>query len=256
MHDGTPTPADSAAARWRPLGWLVLLLAGWAVYELTQSPALGTVLICCKFGWDDLATAHWLWRRDPLPARRRACVWLYAARGLWQIAAVAFLMGFALSVLTPPNALPQAPGPAVLVLLGTWLTSLIGFALSAVLTALAVYHAWRGGVRLWLDSAVHRARRHDFWPPTPFCYGRANRLASLVLTACFVALFVVLLTLLVALNPHMAGLLLVALSILAPVLLIGARELLCARIGAEAPAECWPEEWDPELQWQPDPPLQ
>ena len=70
---------------------MTLLVVACVLYELTQSPAIGSVLVCAKFGWDDLLTARWLWRSDPLPRRRDACFWIYLAWGFWKTAIVAFL---------------------------------------------------------------------------------------------------------------------------------------------------------------------
>ena len=78
--------------------WLALVLIGCVIYELTQSPALGSVLVCLKFGWDDFLTARWLWRRDADRWRRASLFWLYLAWGLWKTAIVAFLMSLAFAL--------------------------------------------------------------------------------------------------------------------------------------------------------------
>jgi hypothetical protein len=244
--------------RW-PFGWLGLFALAWLVYELTHSPALAAVFVCLKFGWEDFQAARWLCKNDPAPARRRGLFWLYSAWGLWKTAVVAFLMSLAFAAVTPRNPFPQAVPQALVAFLGTFLTTLLGFGLSAAMTAFAVAYAWRGGFRLWLDSGVHRARRLDFWPPTPFCEAGRNRLGHLLLTAIALAALLVLVAVLTAAAAAQApGGFLVGfvLSITAPVAVVVCREVVSRKVWAESPAECWPEEWDaPEQPWRDDPPV-
>ena len=247
MSDDALEQADSPrrAGRW-PFGWLGLFALAWVVYELTHSPAIASVLICLKFGWEDFRAARWIWQADPDPDRRRSLFWLYAAWGLWKTAVVAFLMSVAFAAVTPRDApLPQAVPQALLAFFGTFLTTLIGFGLSALMTALAVICAWRGGVRLWLDSGVHRARRFDFWPPTPFCGTRSNRLGFLLLTALILLSFTLLVALLSAAPRGHGGFLIsFILTITAPVAIVVSREMITRKVWAESPYECWPEEGD------------
>jgi hypothetical protein len=255
-------------SRWRlPFTWMGLLAVAWVVYELTHQPALGAIAICLKFGWEDFHTAYWLAWHDASRWRRWSTFWLYVAWGLWKTAVVAFLMSFAFAAFGPRKAAPGVP-QVVLVFLGTFLTTLTGFALSTLLTAVAVLCAWWGGVRLWLDSAVHRARRLDCWPPAPFCEGRTNRLGSLLLTGLGLGFLFVLLILLAA-APGGAGGFAICffLSITAPVMMLVARELISRQVWAESPYECWHEPWweeeaersslldtqDPALPSPPDP---
>src|SRR5205085_2578363 len=166
--DSFPMPHERRPRWARPFTWLGLLALGWAVYELTSRPALGAVAVCVKFGWEDFQTARWLWRTDPDRGRGQACFWLYLASGLWKTAVVAFVMSMAFTAVTPRagNGPPPAgAADALLAFAGTVSACLIGLLLSAAATALAVRLAWRRGVRLWLGSAAHRARRGNFWPP-------------------------------------------------------------------------------------------
>ncbi|MFO0930827.1 MAG: hypothetical protein U0736_27975 [Gemmataceae bacterium] len=122
---------------------------------------------------------------------------------------------------------------------------------------IAVACAWRGGVRLWVDSGVHRARRHDFWPPTPFCLGRPNRLPVLLVPGILLTIAAAMaLLLLFAREGRQLAIGGFVLSVFAPVVIVVGREFLIHRVGAETPEECWPEEWDPELRWRQTPPLQ
>jgi hypothetical protein len=242
-------------SRWRfPFTWLGLLALAWVIVELTHQPALGAVAVCLKFGWEDFLAARWLLRRDPDAWRRRGTFLLYLAWGLWKTALVAFLMCVGFAVVAPRQAVPAAPAPAALLaFLGTFLTTLAGFALSSLLTGAAVACAWRGGVRLWLDGAVHRARRLDCWPPAPCCEGRPNRLGALLLTALglgFLFILVVLLT--AAAGGAVGSALCFILSITAPVSILLCRELISHKVWAETPYECW-DELPEEEPWQEDP---
>lgn len=225
--------------RWRmPFSWLGLFMIAFVVYELTHSPALGAVFVCLKFGWEDLRTARWIWRNDPDRWRRRSTFWLYTSWGLWKTALVAFAMSIAFAMIAPRN-MPQGGGPVV-AFIGTFLTTLACFALSTLTTFLAIVCAWIGGVRLWLDSAVHRARRLDLWPPGPLCLGRENRLGQLLLTGMMLVFLVgVMVTLMLVQVIPGGGFVAILLSAISPVLILLAREFLARRIWADNPYECW-----------------
>jgi hypothetical protein len=243
--------------RWRfPFGWVGLVALACILYELTQSVAVGSALVCLKFGWEDFLAARWLWLRDPLLWRRRATFWLYLAWGLWKTAVVAFLMSVAFALVTPRAAGAGLP-EALLAFAATFLLTLIALGLSILMTALAVVCAWWGGFRLWLDWAVHRARRHDDWPPTPWCRGNTNRLGHLLLTSLGVVAIVLLMVILTTFTP--AGLVSpvigFALAISAPVVLVLFREMIYRHVWAERPEECWSETPAETEDWQDPPPI-
>jgi hypothetical protein len=246
---------DSRSRRWRlPFTWLGLLFLCFVLYELTKQPALGAIAVCLKFGWDDFLTARWLWRTDPNRRRGVSCLWLYVAWGLWKTALVAFLMSVGFALVAPQG---WAAGGAALLrsFASTFLTTLLGFFFSALATFLAVSTAWRGGYRLWLDRAVHRARRHNLWPPSPLCEGRTNRLGQVLLTA--IAL-VTSTGLLLALAFAAAALrrwtvvLLPVMLIIAPVVILVIKEELSRRVRARSPYECWGEKAGP-MGWVDEP---
>lgn len=221
----------------RLAGWVTLAAAGWAVFELTRSPALGSVLIALKFAWEDFRSAVWLWRRDPLPWRRRATASLYLAWGLCKTGAVAFLMSFIFLLFMARNA---APVQAEAITLGTISTTAVAFLLSTLLMTLAIGIAWFAGLKLWLDGGVRRARRHDFWPPTPFCQGRNCPLAALTYSsmAATVPLYVVSVGVAFQFFPRVIRVL-PALLLAAPVLLL----VLGSLVNADRPEDCWQEDW-------------
>jgi hypothetical protein len=247
MQDEVAAADAGGQTRWLrvrpPFTWLGLLALAWLLIEITRQPALGAIAVCLKFGWEDFLTARWLYATDPHPARRRSTSWLFLAWGLWKTAVVAFLMSVGFALVAPRNP-PAALPVALWAFLGSFLTTLVGFGLSALFTGLAVFAAWRGGVRLWLDSAVHRARRASWWPPGPLCEGRTNRLGRLLLTSLGFTTLGVLLVLLAASAGPAGSLVAFVLSVAAPVTLLVSRELIARQVWAETPDECWPDEED------------
>jgi hypothetical protein len=246
MEEGKGPAEDRATGRrWRwPFTWLGLLALCFVVYELTHQPALGAVAVCLKFGWEDFRVARWLSRRDPYRTRGRCCSWLYFAWGLWKTAIVAFVMSVAFAAVAP-NRIAQAGAADVLMaFLFTFLTTLVGLGLSTFATFLAVVLAWRHGLRLWLDRAVHDARRCDCWPPSTLCEGRTNRIGQLLLTSVALpvlggtVLGLVLIGGAIAAG-SVAALLVSGLSLLAPVAICLVREALSERIAARRPSDCW-----------------
>jgi hypothetical protein len=244
MSDTLDQTGADRDRRWRlPFTWLGLLAICFVIYELTHNPALGAVAICLKFGWEDFATARWLFINDPDPWRRRATFWVYLAWGLWKIALVACLMTTGFVLVNPLNrAAPGAPMALVWAFAGTVLTALAGFLLSALMTAIGVGIAWCGGVRLWLDTGVHRARRWNRWPPAAVCAGRDNRLEQLLLTALMIGGFAILAGVVAGVNrlgnvagPLVCGLLAIA----APVAFALGRNAVARAVRASSPYECW-----------------
>jgi hypothetical protein len=255
MSEDVFAQSPPSRRRWRlPFGWLGLVLLGCVVYELTQSPALGSVLVCLKFGWEDFLTARWLWRLDEHRWRRAALFWLYLAWGLWKTAIVAFFLSTAFA-LVARQAAPAAIPDALRAFAGTFLLTLLCFGLSTLMTFLSFFCAWRGGVRLWLDSAAHRARRLGEWPPTPWCEGRANRLGQLVLTSLALGLLALIMLLLLVAVPGgpVARVISIAATVCAPVALVVSREVVVRHLWAYRPRQCWPEE---ELAEHPHDPVE
>jgi hypothetical protein len=263
-HDETlrnERPALTPAWR-RHLTLPLLLLIGLVLYELTAQPALGVAAICLKFGWEDFATAIWLRRTDPDARRASACFWLYLASGLWKAAITASIMIFAFAFLKGMQG-PRAPGPQPggmpPQVVGAILTALGGYVLSGLTTVVAVVIAWWGGVKLWLDSEVHRSRRGNYWPPAEDADHRANQAGRLVVTALILLVVPTLMATVVGLIAAMAPppgvrwepwLVLLALGISVvgmvggPASILFTRDLLAHRVMAARPSECWGE--DPE----------
>jgi hypothetical protein len=168
--------------------WPLVVLLGWALFELTAQPALAVIALCLKFGWNDLRTALWLWRTDPRRGRGWACFFLYVSSGLWKVTLTGVLLIIILIVaLTIAFVIagPQAqPGVGVEdQCIAACLTGLLGSALAVPLTAAALVLALASRTRLWLNGAVHQARRAACWPPPDVPGDQVNRTGLLTLTA-------------------------------------------------------------------------
>jgi hypothetical protein len=246
MSDDALEPRDPALLRWRlPFSLLGLIALAWIVYEATHSPALASFFVSLKFAWEDIRTANWLRRNDLVKSRGASLFWLYVSWGVWKSAAVAFLMSLGFLLVAASDLRPPVVRQAMLALFGTGLTAIVCFSVSALLTAVAFVVACRGGVRLWLDSAVHRARRQDCWPPTPYCEGRVNRIGSLPLAGLGLSVLLMFLFFLAVGPPRGRGeaaLLGFFLSLVTPTAIGVSRILISHTVEADSPAECWPEQ--------------
>jgi hypothetical protein len=245
QHDGV---LESSAGRraWRfSLSWTALILIGILVYECTSQPALAAAIACAKFAWADIKAAFWLRRVDPDRSRGIACFWGYLTFGLWKTAVMATcviaLLGFLNSLIDPKPRPGPNNGPSP-VLGGALATAAIGFGLSFPTAYVALWHALRRGVRVWLGSAPHRARLGRFWPPR---HGQVNfapyvAFTTLIITVWFAV--VVFIGLMVAWQPRgPAG---IGVSLVLLIGFIASVFTLCTglatRIFARTPQECWP----------------
>jgi hypothetical protein len=244
------------------ISWPALLMLGLILYELTDQPSLGVVVLCLKLGWEDFRTARWLRRQDPERGRGRACFWLFSASGLWKIAATASLLILVLCLLVrdnPPGNQPgaQKQGNWAAVehhLIEAFLTALIGFTTCILATSRALGLAWWHGNRLWLDSRVHYARRHALWPPPDDPPGRKNRAGALILTSLIAGLVPLMIAGLVAVatalgpafgpnrgqaQPALIFGVMMAVIFVPPILILVACDYIRRRLLAGAPSQCW-----------------
>lgn len=236
------------------LGWPMLFLIGWLLYELTTQPTLGAVAVCLKFGWEDFRTAIWLRRNDPRRLRGRACFWLYLASGLAKTAGVAGLMSFAFVAVSPKGPAAQGPrGMAIIEMFAsTGLTMTVGLASAVLSLAFSAAMARWGGFKLWLSRDIHSARRRNKWPPYGARIIQSNRLKFLL----FVALFLVFLPLVlfasvlaVILAPIGGQVVLInATSFLilgGIVFLLHYKDRMSRWLAASHPSECWDTDSEP-----------
>lgn len=143
--------------RW---SWGALLGLGFLIYELTARPSFGISVACLKFGWNDVRTARWLWRRDPRRGRGWACFFFYLAFGLWKVTAAAVIFTGCLTALV--TVLGRNPPEEFWHLAGT---AAGGVVLLAVIPMIGVAFARRHGVRVWMDGSVSESRKENRWPP-------------------------------------------------------------------------------------------
>ena len=233
-------------SRYRAFIWPALLLLGWVAFELTAQPAIGVVLACGKFGWEDFLTARWLRRTDPNPGRARACRWFYIAAALWKISITATVAMFLIVWVTVAIDPKADPSPQFMTLM---LVAMFGFIFSSIVTYVGIVSAYRHGVKVWVEGSVHRDRRLAHWPPQS-C--RSNRAGRLLLTALILpTITIVLIAFVSALSfaerqakqapaagaiPVVVGMLI----LIAPAFLILALKSVFDRsIVATTPQECW-----------------
>jgi hypothetical protein len=182
---------DRLAKPWqRHLTLPGLLALGWLVFEATSQPALGVVIVCVKFGWNDLLTAYWLRMRDPEPERGWACFWLYLTSAFWKMGVGAFVLCFVLGMIQLGVEMnnPGAQGgfkEAIAVINQTALVVVLGFAFATVLALCTLWQAWQTGFKLWLNPNAHRARWRNCWP-TELSGPPGNNWAETVLPVTFI----------------------------------------------------------------------
>ena len=153
------------------LAWPLLSLLSLLVFELTAEPALTSLVLCSKFGLENLLTGIWLWRTDPKAGRGAACFWFSLMVGVIKILLSSSLLAvvFVVSILwvnaggAQPRAAPRV-GTALVMLFGIAAATealLMIFGLSGCVVAR------RHKVKIWISPVLHRARRAGQWPPGP-----------------------------------------------------------------------------------------
>lgn len=217
------------------------------VYELTAHPTVAVPVLCAKFGWEDVMTAHWLGRRDPDRKRARCCWWFYMALAQLRIGLVAF--GFVLLVVVVEILLPRPARQVAGEVVAAGVTVLATLALAGLTATIATCVALASHVKVWVHPATTIARRQQSWPPQ---HGGRN-LAEMLLLIPFVAMIFALvlfgvfglLVLADALRAGPWGFVSAAL-VLIPASGVGlwwTWRFLVRRVVALKPSECWREAW-------------
>jgi hypothetical protein len=164
----------------RRVDWPLLIVLGLLVYEVAALQVIGAMVACSKLGWQDLRTAFWLRRRDTDAQRGWTYFWLYVTWALNKIVISAFLVTLALSSIGGDG--------------GPWMSALaqviIGLLFLVVSASVTIGRALRHGTILWLSPDMHRARRADEWPPTPYLQERMNRAKLLLVPTALLAIVV------------------------------------------------------------------
>ncbi len=226
------------------LGWPVLLLAGWLLYELTAEPGLAAAVGCAKFGWADLRAACWLRRVDPDRRRGSTCFWCYLTFALWKVAVMATLAMILLGTVDTwlwgnrRAAGGNNPSP---IMAGIAAATGVGLGLSSLTTYVALWSALRNGVRIWLGVAPHRARTGRFWPPQHGKVNFAPLVAFTNLLMTVTAILCLFIALALAWQPRRpAGIVCLATLLLSLVgSILVAFPVLASRLFARTPLECW-----------------
>jgi hypothetical protein len=165
--ESQPPPEGAGSARfWQRWYWPTVSLAALLAFELTASPTLSAILLCCHFGLDDGLTGVWLWRTDPQQGRGRACAWFSFARAVTRTLAAAFALLMLLVTVTARLAQNAPRGPANIPA-GFWgiaILMTIGLPLATLLSLIACFSARRHSVKVWLDPGLHTSRRARQWP--------------------------------------------------------------------------------------------
>jgi hypothetical protein len=163
------------------LVWPVLLIAAWVAFEVTASPTVGVVVLCCKFGWNDLRTAIWLRAADSDTTRSGVCGVFHLAASLWKVSLAAVGAMFAIvAVQLIANGGHQGLEPPAEFVVAT-LCALIGPALATLTTWFAVALARRNSVKVWIAPVMNLPSEKQAWPPDQF--GSTNQAGFLLIAA-------------------------------------------------------------------------
>ena len=178
---------DPAADRpWFRVGdavsWLFPLL-GLLVFEWFADPCLGVVIACLKFGYSDLKTGWWL-NGDPRGFRGTALSLCYYTRGLYVVAASAFLIVVAVVLCQP--LVQQNPLANLNSLLAGLVMWFLGLSLGTICGGVAFHHVAQRRIRVWMDPTIHQSRREKRW--TSVCTGQRNQFRWLCLAVTAVIL--------------------------------------------------------------------
>jgi hypothetical protein len=164
VNEPAPKPFWNQALVWSTLG-----LFAWLTFELTTEPAVGVAVFCSRFGWKNVLTAIWIWRRDNNRGRARACLWFCLAGGALRVVVCSFCLALLVSAISSAlnngqgqqNRKGQLPaammGPVFLVVTGPLVASMLVFG--------GCISARRYRVRVWIDDQLHHARESQSWPP-------------------------------------------------------------------------------------------
>jgi hypothetical protein len=158
ISEGNPFPGF-----WRRWYWPTVSLAALLAFELTASPTLSAILLCCHFGLDDALTGIWLWRTDPQRGRGRACAWFSFARAVTRTLAAAFVLLLVLVIVAAQIGRKQLRVPPA-GFIGVMMLMSAGLPLATFLSLLGCVSARRHAVKVWLDPGLHESRRARQWP--------------------------------------------------------------------------------------------
>ena len=228
-------PVAGRTWNWHMPWWLLAALA-FALIELKAKPAVGVMILCLRFGFNDWRTAGWLCRTDPQPQRARTIWWFLVGSGLLRI--------FVISVLVYPLLCAICAGfgfkPTRHEVRVSISFGLIGILLSLVVTHIGALLANRRGVKVWINRQLHVSRDRNEWPP---CLNLPNQLKSIIGASSLPAIAASMFGLLILIGGTIAQQLPVAMigsvvTAVSAIILIN-HQMLLRRITARTPDECW-----------------
>lgn len=169
----------------RRMPWWLIGSIAFAIAELTTHPAIGIVVLCLKFGWNDFLLGLWLRRRDPDRKRGAVCSWFYWALGLWRVGMWSFILLFSFAFVVF-GLLEQHVGKGRdPIELGYCATIMFGSVMLGLgTTFIGMWRGWRTRQRVWLSSTIYESYKLREWPPVSGA-GAPNLLKRIVImTGC------------------------------------------------------------------------
>ncbi len=169
----------------RRMPWWLIGSIAFAIGELTTHPAIGIVVLCLKFGWNDFLLGLWLRRRDPDRKRGAVCSWFYWALGLWRVGMWSFILLFAFAFFVF-GLLEQHVGKGRdPIELGYCAAIMFGSVILGLgTTSIGMLRGWMTGRRVWLSSNIYESYKLRVWPPVTAA-GSPNLLKRIIImTGC------------------------------------------------------------------------
>jgi hypothetical protein len=147
---GAPLAPKSVLVRFG--GWTAVacLVAAWWVV----APPVGVFMACLAVAWGDFRRGWQVARSIPDKAGGTVCARFAYAWAAWKLGLTAVLFMFGTAFLAAGWKKPEPP-PAFFT---AALLVVVGYSLSAMLTALGLVRAYRSGMRVWVGEGVNRAR--------------------------------------------------------------------------------------------------
>ncbi len=164
INSSRDSAGNAGMRRW---WWPLLGFTAWGVFELTSELWASTLILCGHYAWAPFSSGCWLWWNDPWSHRGRCSLLAYTGHALGRMVLAGILIVVFLSPLAIQNvAIQHAVFAAILVYV-------IGLLMMVIVIWLALFLARIQGVKLWVNTQVHRSPRGE-WPPSRT--GMGNRI--------------------------------------------------------------------------------